>query len=395
MAINFPDSPSVGDIYSSGANSFQWDGTAWKKLGDSYVVIADTSPGAAEPGQLWFNSDTGILSVYYDDGSSQQWVNASPGVVPSDIWVNTGSEVIYNVGNPVGVNTSGLDATADFVVGQVAHIGDTNVTTGASQLNFIGDTTYTSYGLTVRRNAGENSDSLISHRGTGELVIQTEDGGQLSLIDPEFTNTSSLGTTNGDSLEAAAVNLDTGNVDKLVFSVERVADGSLWTTARQRIQRRVDANNNGFIEFGRNDINSDPIVFGTGTNTEFARFDNNGDLVFQTPTATFSATQGIAKSYLHYQQSTNTLFVSDNVASVTDSGTGLFVTNFTNVFDSATYGFSGMGSEGSLSVNTVQRDNAQSDSSNSFFHRNTFANAGNNNVTDTNRGGASYHGDLA
>ena len=30
MALNFPDSPSVNDIFTSGDRSWIWDGTTWK-----------------------------------------------------------------------------------------------------------------------------------------------------------------------------------------------------------------------------------------------------------------------------------------------------------------------------------------------------------------------------
>ena len=30
MAVNFPDSPSVDDVFTSGDNSFVWNGTSWK-----------------------------------------------------------------------------------------------------------------------------------------------------------------------------------------------------------------------------------------------------------------------------------------------------------------------------------------------------------------------------
>jgi hypothetical protein len=37
-------------------------------------------PAGAEPGWLWWSSAEGILYVWYDDGDTQQWVEANPGV---------------------------------------------------------------------------------------------------------------------------------------------------------------------------------------------------------------------------------------------------------------------------------------------------------------------------
>lgn len=38
------------------------------------VYMSDTAPTVAANGSLWFKTSTGRLYVYYDDGSSQQWV---------------------------------------------------------------------------------------------------------------------------------------------------------------------------------------------------------------------------------------------------------------------------------------------------------------------------------
>jgi hypothetical protein len=46
--------------------------------GAALVTIGDTPPTPASPGMLWWESDSGKLYVYYDDGTSQQWVTAAP-----------------------------------------------------------------------------------------------------------------------------------------------------------------------------------------------------------------------------------------------------------------------------------------------------------------------------
>ena len=45
------------------------------------VTVSDNPPStsSAIPGELWWESDTGDLFVYYDDGNSQQWVMANAG----------------------------------------------------------------------------------------------------------------------------------------------------------------------------------------------------------------------------------------------------------------------------------------------------------------------------
>lgn len=49
------------------------------------AVIADTPPAGPASGQFWWESDTGKLWLYYNDGTSSQWVLAAgSGSVPSD-----------------------------------------------------------------------------------------------------------------------------------------------------------------------------------------------------------------------------------------------------------------------------------------------------------------------
>ena len=39
-------------------------------------------------GDLWYDSDDGRLFVYYNDGSTTQWVDASPNGTPTDLVVS-------------------------------------------------------------------------------------------------------------------------------------------------------------------------------------------------------------------------------------------------------------------------------------------------------------------
>jgi len=47
------------------------------------VIISETAPVSPEVGELWLNSTEAKMYVYYDDGTSAQWVAAVGGTVPS------------------------------------------------------------------------------------------------------------------------------------------------------------------------------------------------------------------------------------------------------------------------------------------------------------------------
>ena len=46
--------------------------------GGATVTVSDSAPGAPANGDLWYNSTLASLFIYYTDGSSNQWVDASP-----------------------------------------------------------------------------------------------------------------------------------------------------------------------------------------------------------------------------------------------------------------------------------------------------------------------------
>jgi len=68
MAINFPDSPTVDEIYSVGDKSWLWNGTYWEVQGSptSTFSASDTAPSSPSAGDIWYRSDTSQTLIYYD-----------------------------------------------------------------------------------------------------------------------------------------------------------------------------------------------------------------------------------------------------------------------------------------------------------------------------------------
>ena len=44
--------------------------------GGASVTVSDNAPSSPSAGDLWWESDTGRLKIYYNDGTSSQWVDA-------------------------------------------------------------------------------------------------------------------------------------------------------------------------------------------------------------------------------------------------------------------------------------------------------------------------------
>ena len=76
MALDFPSSPIDGQAFGN----FVWAASpgVWKaKPNVSTVVVnSSTAPTSATAGDLWMNTSDGTMYVYYNDGTSSQWIES-------------------------------------------------------------------------------------------------------------------------------------------------------------------------------------------------------------------------------------------------------------------------------------------------------------------------------
>ena len=83
-----PGSPAEGMLrWNDTSNVFEgYDGSAWGAIGGG-VEVSSSAPSNSVEGDLWYDSDDGRLFVYYNDGATTQWVDASPIGTPTDLVV--------------------------------------------------------------------------------------------------------------------------------------------------------------------------------------------------------------------------------------------------------------------------------------------------------------------
>ena len=80
-AIDFPSNPTNGQQVTVGGTVFEYNSTKGYWLGKHggiktsvQTTVSDTAPSSPSNGDLWFNSANLKTYIYYDDGSSAQWV---------------------------------------------------------------------------------------------------------------------------------------------------------------------------------------------------------------------------------------------------------------------------------------------------------------------------------
>lgn len=77
MAIDFPASPTDGQIYQG----YRWSLSkgAWLSSNPAAgsVITSATTPTGASAGDMWFNTVDGTLFIYYNDGISTNWVEVN------------------------------------------------------------------------------------------------------------------------------------------------------------------------------------------------------------------------------------------------------------------------------------------------------------------------------
>lgn len=206
MTLNFPDSPSTGDIYTDSTSgfSYEWNGTVWISTDPARaanIKELDDISGSFNGSTTTFNltvSSAGVSPV-----TAQQLLISVGGVMqnPSDDFTVSGTTITFTTAPSAGLTFFGvflgqalsLNTIADGSVtisslkAGTAGVGiqsaSTQIGVGITQLNFIG--TGNTFAV-----SGSSVDVSIAGGGGGGIgtVVTFEDASDspFSYINPEY-----------------------------------------------------------------------------------------------------------------------------------------------------------------------------------------------------------------
>ena len=187
-----PASPSNGDMWwdTDNGNLYLYydDGTSqqWVAANGPQVFVGTSAP-AGYQGQMWFDSTTGKMYVYYDDGTSAQWVSAIGGSLAGSVLqvVNSTYDTLVSTTSTSFV-TSGLSAsiTPRSTSSKILILAYTN----GYHASTAGRARYTLFRGTV-------ADTNLSSEGTLGTVFNPNASGTESVVHLNFLDSPSTTST--------------------------------------------------------------------------------------------------------------------------------------------------------------------------------------------------------
>lgn len=128
-----PGTPAAGMIrYNTSLSKLElYAGSTWGSVGGG-CTISDTAPAGPAAGDLWWKSDEGQMYVYYNDGTSNQWVVANAFTGASSIFLPlTGGTLTGNLNGTTATFSGTLTGAAATLSGTLTANGTVAATKNA------------------------------------------------------------------------------------------------------------------------------------------------------------------------------------------------------------------------------------------------------------------------
>ncbi len=249
--------------------------TSWSTLsgggGGGSVTVNDNAPTSPTSGDLWWNSNSGQLKIYFTDADSSAWVDAAGGGGGSG---GAGITVYDSVANyPSASTMEGQIAYADDInamhysngVGWISQRIVTTNNANSSDFDTLLGSYEKVYALSINDHTGGNTTQnserkiikLVDNQGTdaGKFTLHATSGLNISTTTDSWSNTSLNLTAEPSEIHNYTLSAETGggaasSVLRIQDSVRTISNDILFAGADGITIERTDASTLTFRQGG-------------------------------------------------------------------------------------------------------------------------------------------------
>lgn len=315
--------PRGTDHYVLSSSDTSATGLTWRTA--SALASTSLSPVGSYPGDFWFDSTDGSFSIWYDDGTSTQWVQiasafsgevytsnqytipyyvSSIGLTGSNYFTNigTGISILYTTSS-TSTSTGALVVSGGVGIGGSLNVGN-SLSLGQALLGKFGGTGYTTY---------TKGDLLV---GAGDTFIKFPIGTNSYVLASDSTSAtgvswvrSSFGGTVATPSAANLVAYYPGT-GASVASYDRVGINNAFASMQVTSQNSLP----GFILTATNGSVANAAEFQSALGTVYWAFSNTSQILSATNGGALNLTDGTglvsitAPGGLYFYDSTNTYY---------------------------------------------------------------------------------------
>ena len=179
--------------------------------------------------------------------------------------------------------TDNIDVSNITVTGDTVIHGELNFLGGSNKDRYIDCRTGDDKALHIRSTAGgdSNHEFMAVFRRNAEVALYHDASEKFRTTSTGIqvdANSGNLGFGAGNAHELASFETNNANTSYLKIIEKRDVNGSDWTSAYTRIQKRIDTTDQGYIQFN-GDNNNYGMEFGTHNDEKFAEFKQNGSVI--------------------------------------------------------------------------------------------------------------------
>lgn len=237
--------------------------------GNTTVTVSDELPESAESGNLWLNTNNGILYVYIDDGDSEQWVQ--PAVPTLDLPVLA------------DVATSGSYNDLDDLPTDFSNLSSLQMASGVAILEFSSDATLS-----------DNSDTALPTERAVKTYVDTALSGITADTGSVTFSGSTIHTDDSSSITmtpavifSSDITVENEIIANTIFTSDINITGSITSTGSGTPE--IVSDNEINLDAGtRIDLIRGPIRMARFTTAERdVLLAQNGDMIYNTTTNKF------------------------------------------------------------------------------------------------------------